>query len=332
MRQLSLRRPSVSLAQGILSPVAVGSARVGTAWRGLLLVSLAGILWGTIGPGVVLTHDRSGLAPLTISAYRAVFAVAALLCFALATGQLSRIWASARPQWRRVAAVGVLTATFQMLFFVAVVVTGVSVTTVVCLGFAPVLLLVLRSSRQRRFPSVGQSLPVVVAVVGLVLVSLTGVHVERTSAAALGILAALASGAAYALSAEVAGPLTRRLSTLTVTTATMSVAAAVLVPCGLVLALARGESLTSSSTSSWLLIAYLGVVTMALAYALLFTGLRSTPSGTAVVATLLEPVTAVVIAVLLLGESLTATGVVGSLLIVAAIASLGRQAEEPPPQ
>ena len=142
-----------SPGHGILSPVAVGTARVGTAWRGLLLVSLAGVLWGTIGPGVVFTYERSGLAPLTISAYRALFAVAALLCFALATGQLNGIWASARPQWRRVAAVGVLTATFQMLFFVAVVVTGVSVTTVVCLGFAPVLLLVLRSSQQRRFPS-----------------------------------------------------------------------------------------------------------------------------------------------------------------------------------
>ena len=112
----------------------------------------------------------------------------------------------------------------------------------------------------------------------------------------------------------------------------MSVAAAVLVPCGLMLAVAQGESLTSSSASSWLLIAYLGVVTMALAYALLFTGLRSTASGSAVVATLLEPVTAVVIAVLFLGESLTTTGVVGSLLILAAIASLGRQSEEPPPQ
>ncbi|MEO5711574.1 MAG: DMT family transporter [Nocardioidaceae bacterium] len=298
----------------------------------MLLVSLAGILWGTIGPGVVLIHDRSGLAPLTISAYRALFAVAALLLFALATKQLTRIWVAARAQWRRVAVVGVLTAVFQMLFFVAVVVTGVSVTTVVCLGFAPVLLLVLRSAQQRRLPSVGQSFPVIVAVVGLLLVSMTGSDVQGTSPAALGILAALGSGAAYALSAEVASPLTRRLSTLTVTTATMSVAAAVLVPSGLVLAVARGETLTSSSTSSWLLIAFLGVVTMALAYALLFTGLRSTASGSAVVATLLEPVTAVVIAVLFLGEILAATGLAGSILILAAIASLGRQSEEPPPQ
>ncbi|MEP7089330.1 MAG: hypothetical protein ABI776_04415, partial [Nocardioidaceae bacterium] len=69
-----------------------------------------------------LIHDGSGLAPLTISAYRALIAVAVLLGFSLATGRLTRSWSSARNEWRRVAVVGVLTATFQMLFFVAVVV------------------------------------------------------------------------------------------------------------------------------------------------------------------------------------------------------------------
>ena len=293
---------------------------------------MAGIVWGTIGPGVQLIHDRSELAPLTISAYRALIAVAVLLGFSLATRRLTSSWSSARNQWRRVAVVGVLTAVFQMLFFVAVVATGVSVTTVVCLGFAPVLLLALRSAQERRLPSAGRGVPVIAAVIGLLLVSLTRSPVEGTSSPVLGIFAALGSGAAYALSAEVAGPLTRRLDTLTVTTATMSVAAAVLVPSGLVLALVRGDTLTTSNISSWLLMGYLGVVTMAVAFALMFTGLRSTPSGSAVIATLLEPVTAVLIAVLFLGESLTATGIVGSLLIVATIASLGRQLGDPPPQ
>jgi DME family drug/metabolite transporter len=51
-----------------------------------------------------------------------------------------------------------------------------------------------------------------------------------------------------------------------------------------------------------------------------------------VVATLLEPVTGVVIAVVWLGESMTPTALVGSLLIVTAIATLGRRIEEPAPQ
>ncbi|HET7388408.1 MAG TPA: EamA family transporter [Nocardioidaceae bacterium] len=297
-----------------------------------MMVSLAGVVWGTIGPGARLVHEGSGLAPLTITAYRAIPAVAVLLAISLLTGRLARSWSVARHHWRRVASVGVLTAVFQMLYFVAVVAIGVSVATVVCLGFAPVLLLVLNSAQQRRRPSAGRALTVLIAVVGLLLVSLVGGAGDQAAHPTLGILAALGSGTAYGLSAEVAAPLTRRLDTLTVTTATVSVAAAVLVPCGLLVTYARGEALTTTDTTSWLLIGYLGVVTMAIAYALLFTGLRSTPSGSAVIATLLEPVTAVLLAVLFLGEQLTPAGFLGALLIITAIASLGRQPPEPQPR
>ena len=299
---------------------------------GLLLVCLAGVIWGTIGPGVRLVHEWSGLSPLTISAYRAIAAVVVLLVLALVTRRLARLWSLAHRQWRRVIIVGLLTAAFQLLFFIAVVATGVSIATVVCLGFAPVLLLVISCAQQRRLPSVGRALPVLVALVGLLLVSLVGDAGEVAPHPVLGILTALGSGAAYALSADVARPLSQRVDALTMTTATMSVAAAVLVPGGLLLAYARSEALTTTDTSSWLVIGYLGGVTMVVAYVFFFTGLRSTSSGAAVVATLLEPVTAVLIAVLFLDERLTPAGLLGCLLIIAAIASSGRQSDDLQPQ
>lgn len=316
-----------------VTSAAASTRPAATLWRGLLLVSLAGVVWGAIGPAVALAHEDSGLSPLAISAYRSGVAVAVLLGFAVVTGRLRTSWSLARPQWRRVLVVGLLTAAFQLLFFIAVVATGVSVATVVCLGFAPVLLLVVSSMQRRRLPSTGRTLTVTIAVAGLLLISLGGAAGDPAPHPTLGILAALGSGTAYALGADVAAPLSQRLDTLTVTTATMCVAAAVLLPGGLVVAYARGDSLTTSDATAWLLIGYLGVVTMAVAYALLFTGLRSTPSGTAVVATLLEPVTAVLIAVLLLDEQLTAAGLLGCVLIFAAIAGLGRRSEDPlPPQ
>ena len=305
------------------------TARLG---RGLLLVCLAGVIWGTIGPGVRLVHEGSGLSPLTISAYRAIAAVAVLLLAAAFTRRLATSWSLARYQWRRVIIVGLLTAAFQLLFFIAVVATGVSIATVVCLGFAPVLLLVISCSRQRRPPSLSQALTVVTAVTGLLLVCLAGGAVEVAPDPVIGILAALGSGAAFGLATDIARPLSQRLDALTVTIATMTVAATVLVPGGLLLAYLRGEALTTSDAGSWLLIGYLGVVTMVVAYALFYTGLRSTPSGAAVVATLVEPVAAVLIAVLFLGEHLTVAGVVGCLLILAAIASSGRQTDDLQPQ
>ena len=41
---------------------------VAHARRGLLLVSCAGVVWGTIGPAVQLVHEASGLSPWTIGA------------------------------------------------------------------------------------------------------------------------------------------------------------------------------------------------------------------------------------------------------------------------
>ncbi len=312
--------------------VAAPEQRPAGAWRGLILVTLAGVVWGTIGPGVHLVHQRSGLSPLTISAYRAVAGAGVLLLAALLTGRMRSTWSLARSQWRRVLAVGVLTATFQLLYFVAVIATGVSVATVVCLGFAPVLLLVLGSVQRRRWPPVARIGTVTIAVAGLLLVSLIGGGTEQAAHPMLGVLLALGSGGAYALSADIAAPLTQRLDTLTVTVATISVAAVVLVPVGLVTTWVRGDRFAVYDGASWAMIGYLGVVTMAVAYALMYTGLRTTPSGTAVLATLIEPVTAVLIAVAFLGEQLSGAGIVGSLLVVTAIASLGRQSGEPAPQ
>jgi DME family drug/metabolite transporter len=289
-----------------------------------------GVVWGTIGPAVHLVHEHSSLSVLAIGAYRSLAAVAVLVLAARVTHRLPGCLSLARLHGRRVLLVGVSTATFQLLFFVAVVQAGVSVATVVGLGSAPVLLLLVGTARSRRPPSVGDVLTVAVATLGLALVSLLGEAGERPSHAAIGVLAALGSGAAYAVSADAGAPLSRGNDALTVTTVTMSVAAAVLAPCGLVAGLVGGGAAWTTDALSWSLVAYLGVVTMAFAYALLFAGMRSTPSGAVVVATLLEPVTAVLIAVLFLGEALTLAGVVGSLLIVAAIVSLGRRAEGSP--
>lgn len=298
-------------------------------WSGVLLLCAAGVLWGTIGPAVDVVDGRSELSVLTIGAYRSAVAVAVLVAVTTLASRWGACRAVARALGRRVVVTGLLTAAFQLLFFVAVVTAGVSVTTVVALGFAPVLLLFVACVRHRRPPTRGETLTVGTALLGLVLVGTTGSGAADVSHPVLGVLAALASGAAYACSAALGGRLTQEHDALAVTTCTTAVVAAVLVPGGLVLAALRGEALLTADPVAWLLVAYLGAVTMAFAYVLLYAGLRSTPSGTAVVATLLEPVTAVLIAVLLLGERLTPAGALGCLLILVAIAGLGRRT---PPQ
>ncbi|MFT4286316.1 EamA family transporter, partial [Nocardioides sp.] len=82
----------------------------------------------------------------------------------------------------------------------------------------------------------------------------------------------------------------------------------------------------TAAVAGWVL--YLGVGTMALAYLALYAGLRTVPASTATVASLLEPVTAALLAWLVLGEHLSAAGVVGTLLVLAAVAGLARTGQE----
>lgn len=308
--------------------VEADEARRGGRGRGLGLVCGAGVIWGTIGPAVDVVHQRSMLSVLTMSGWRALAALVTLAVAVLIRGQLTACIALVRAHPTRILGMGALTTAFQLLFFVAVLATGVSVATVVALGSAPVLLLLLHSVQRRRVPGTAQLVTVSMGVAGLLLVSLIGVGTAG-SAPTLGVLAALGSGAAFAFSADLGSAVSQGYDAVPVATGTMAVAALIMVPAAVTVGLVRGEALVATDAATWLGLAYLGVVTMALAYVLLFAGLRTTPSGSAAVATLLEPVTAVVIAVLFLGETLTLAGSVGSLLILAAIGSLGLRQEVP---
>ena len=64
------------------------------------------------------------------------------------------------------------------------------------------------------------------------------------------------------------------------------------------------------------------MVTTVIAYGLFYTGLRSTPGSTAMIVTLLEPVTAVALAALLLAEPLTTPNVLGGSLLLGSVIAL----------
>ncbi|MEO3935227.1 DMT family transporter [Dermatophilaceae bacterium Soc4.6] len=293
------------------------------ARSGLVKISLAGVLWGTGGLAVQIVREHAPLSPLTISAYRTAIATVVLLgsLLALRQGAELRRLATAHP--RRVAVVGLATATYQALYFSSVVAVGVTVATVIALGLAPVLLTTVGAARDRAWPRSATLLPVAAALTGLVLVSATSGSGATGPHPGLGVLAALGSGAAYAAATVLGEPLARGYTPLALTTAATAVGAAALVPAALIgVQLEAGAATTADPTAVATLL-YLGAATMALAYWLLYAGLRTTSSATAVVATLLEPVAAALVAAVVLGERLGAPGVFGAALILVAVASLG---------
>jgi DME family drug/metabolite transporter len=271
-----------------------------------------------------LIAQRQPLGVVTVSAWRMVVAAVALVV-ALA---VTRGFRDLRDLMQRrpvtAVAVGACTGAYQALYFGAVVDVGVTVSTVVALGLAPALLTVAESVASRRAPGRMRVAVLVAALAGLGLVTVSAGAETTGPRPLLGVLLATASGTTYALATGIGRPLTGITTPLALTTASSTAGALLLVPFAL---LTGGPRLPDTPAVAGLLV-YLGVATLAVAYALLYAGLRTVTGSAALVATLLEPVTAAVLAAVLLGERLGLWGLVGAGLVLAAVAGLEDAAEE----
>jgi DME family drug/metabolite transporter len=76
--------------------------------------------------------------------------------------------------------------------------------------------------------------------------------------------------------------------------------------------------------SAWALFLYLGLIPTALGYALFYQGVRDTTASEASIASLMEPLSATVLALLIFGERLGALGLLGAALLIGAIIFLYR--------
>lgn len=288
---------------------------------GLVQISLAGVLWGTGGLTLQVISDRTPLSFVTISGYRMLIAAVALVAAVVVLRRSAELVALLRASPGTACLVGVGTGAYQALYFGAVVEVGVTVATVVSLGLAPVLLTAAEAVRDRSHPGTRRVLVVAVALAGLVLVSVAAGGTETGPRPWLGLVLAIASGTTYAATTALGRPLSQRTDPLALTTVATTAGAVALVPAALIV----GGPLTTSDPVALGALVYLGVMTMALAYGLLYAGLRTTSSAAAVIASLLEPVTAAIVAALFLDERVGVLGVAGIVLVLAAVAGARRE-------
>ena len=332
MRRVEAPRRS-SLAPTTLSGVTEsGRSAHRSARTGLLQVCAAGVLWGTGGLVVTVLHERDGLGAMTVSAWRMALAAVALIGFAAVTGQARVVLGTVRAHPALSILVGCGTALYQGLYFAAVLLVGVSVATVVALGLAPVLATVWEHARVRTWPSWREVGVLAAALTGLVLISVYAGHgsVGPGDGAALGLVLAVASGATYAATTVLGHALAQQVDPVALTTCATAAGAVALAPF-LGIAAATGQPVVGWEPVSLALLAYLGVATMALSYGLLYAGLRTTSGSAATVATLVEPLAAALLAVILLGERLPWPALLGGTLILAAVVALRPTEERPAP-
>lgn len=278
---------------------------------GLLVV--AGLLWGTGGPTGAALADSSGLGASAVATYRLGLGGGLLVLLLLA----QRRWLPrGRPARTRIVVTGLLVAVFQATYFGAVALSSVSIATLVTIGSAPMLVVLAQSLRRRRMPAARQVRPVLLGVAGLALL-VAGPPPEGTEPgrALLGILLALCAGASFALLSMVSARPHRGTDALSVTGYGFLLGGLVLAACTLPFA-----PLTFAPTTQNLaLVALFAVVPTALAWTLYFRGLGHAGPAVATLVALLEPLTATVLAVLLLGEQVTATLVLGGALLLVSV-------------
>jgi DME family drug/metabolite transporter len=301
---------------------------VSTFHRGLLRVVLAAVLWGTTGLTSTALYRLSEVDALSVGALRLITASPALLLLAqtLAPGSLRPLL---RREWRAVLVLGAAMAGYNGSFFAALARTSVTAGTLLALCSAPLFVAVMA----RAFLGEPLTRPVLLAlaagVSGTVLLvgGQGGGDVLRWDYA-LGNGLALAAGLSYAVYALVGRAKSGRAPPASLAALSFTTAAFMLAP----FALGSGLRLPTN-LPAWLAVLYLGLVPTALAYALYISGLRTVPATTASIGTLVEPLTAAVLAALFLGERLTPDGLVGAALLLGSlvILSLGGRASRRKP-
>ncbi|MGW2125204.1 DMT family transporter [Streptomyces sp. NPDC001758] len=287
--------------------------------RGLLYLIVAGAAWGTAGAAASLVYRTSDMGPVSLSFWRCALGLLMLL----AVRPLSRRARSTAPEplgrrALRAVATGVGLAVFQTAYFAAVSATGLAVATVVTLGAGPVLIaLGARLTLGERLGRGGLA-AVAGALAGLAVLALGG---GDATVDTWGVLLALLSAAGYSTMTL----LTRwwgrdgAVDSSGTTVGAFAVTSVVLLP------FAAAEGLVPHTDAPGVLLClllYVASVPTALAYGLYFAGAAVVRSATVSVIMLLEPVSAAVLAVTLLGERLTLGTLAGTLLMLGSVAGL----------
>ena len=277
---------------------------------GLLCLVISGLLWGTGGLTGSLLGRVAGLSAIAVAACRLTAGGVLIVCYLTAA---RKTWPSGRAAWARITVIGLLAAIFQSCYFAAVSLTSVPLATLITIGAAPVIVL----GAERAIGRPAGRLAVLttgLAVTGLgLLVGLPSGFRESAvlASAGMAVLAAAGFAAITLISMRpVAG-----LDDLAVTGFGFTIGGLLLMPAA---GLAGGIAFRPGLAAIGLLVA-LGTGPTAVAYTLYFRGLRTAAASTAARLALLEPLTGAILAALLLGERLSATGIAGAAIIGAAV-------------
>jgi DME family drug/metabolite transporter len=294
---------------------------------GLVLIGLAAISWGTTGATMATLAAGDAPGPLFVGwarlAIATPFLIAAAVVAARRQAAVRRGTALAGQDVATYAVLGLAMAAYQVCYFRAVTLSGVAVTALLAICTAPLMIALLAAALlgERLTPIVRLSLGLAVTGTALLVVGPRPLGALSGHFGA-GALLALGAGLSYAVYAVAAKRVLSRSAPVSVAAITFGLAALFLSP-----ALVSERIVWPEVARAAPLLLYLGIGPTAIAYVLFTIGLARVPATAAGIVSLLEPLTATTLGVIVFGESLGAVGAVGAALLVAALVLLASRRE-----
>ena len=281
--------------------------------RSVGLVVASGVLLGTAGTAAAFAPDDA--TPVALGTLRLAVGAVALLAF---LPLLGGAWRNVPRLVRRptiwLMAAG--SAAYQPLFFGSVDRSGVALSTLVAVGSGPVFAGLLGWAVLRHKPTAAWAGATGIAIVGLLLRSWGSLSIGDGLGLAMAAGAGLSS-AVYVIAAK--AELDRGGHVVELPGVAYLLGAVMLMP------LLIGQPLGWVATPSGVgVVIYLGLVTMGIANVFQVWGLRGLPPGPAATLLLADPITATVLGVLVLGETIPPLGIVGLTLVLIGLLLQGR--------
>jgi DME family drug/metabolite transporter len=289
--------------------------------KGVVLVLLAAMLWGTTGTTQGLAP--SGVASSVIGASRLLVGGFVLLVIHLLKNGFHISDDSSSSSLPTSISliymlVGIITvAAYQVTFFYGVRLSGVAIGTVIAIGSSPLWAGVLGFFLMKDSPPRIWYISTLLSIAGLSFLVLTKNRdvTFSLSGVVLTLLAGL-SYAAYALSAKM---LLKRYRPDFIMAIFFLGGAVILSP-----VLFTHKMDWVFSLKGMIVIIHLGVFATGLSYVLFSRGLRHIPVSTASTLSLAEPLTAAILGVTLLGEVLTIFHIIGMTLVIISLLILAK--------
>ena len=283
--------------------------------RPILWILGAAALFGTTG--TVLANGPLGVDPVSAGVVRLLVGGAGLAVFGYRHFRqvLSQFWVAG------LGAIGV--GAYQLCFFYSTRQAGVAIATVITIGSSPLFARVIGAVRHRPPPHRLWYLAAVILSVGLAFLS--SAQEAGSDVEFVGVLSALIAGLSYAVYTECAAVLIDQKLDSTAVMGVLFLGAGILTSPFL---LFRPVSWIATQRGL-VIIVYLGIVTLSLAYIAFGKGLKNLVPTTVVMLTLLEPVVATALAYFVLHEKVSGPAWFGMLLVLVGLPIIAISVQRP---